>query len=746
MSSKIPPRAAAKTTERVKTVALIGNPNTGKTTLFNALTGLSQRVGNFPGVTVERKMGRLHLEDAGRVEVLDLPGTYSLAARSPDEMIVVDVLLGQQEGTPTVDAVVVIVDASNLRRNLYLVSQLLETGLPLVVALNMMDVAAARGIRIGADSLVGRLGVPVVPTCAHRRQGLDELRRAIAAVVTGDRRPSPLSRPQFPATLQRQAAALRDRSLPSTNGHASRLSSLEAFRALVDENGYMEKRLVAVLGGSFAAELARRRAAAGNSSPLSALESTARYAWIDQAVAECVRQPDRLRTSRSDRVDRVLTHRIIGLLAFFAINALIFQALYAWAGPLMDAVEALFSALGNWVGATLPEGALQSLLVDGIIAGVGGVLVFLPQIAILFFFISVLEDCGYMARAALLMDRLLTGCGLSGKSFIPLLSSFACAVPGIMATRTIEDRRDRFTTILVAPLMSCSARLPVYVLFIGAFIPNRPLLGGWLNLQAFTLLAMYSIGVLVAIPVAWLLKSTLLKGEAPPFLLELPSYKFPVPRTVLLRVYQNSRAFVARAGGIILATTVVMWALAYFPRPAAVLERYDEDRAQIGATLTGGGRPAALTTIDSREGVALLDQSYLGRAGRLIEPAVRPLGWDWRIGMATLASFPAREVVISALGTIYSLGSDQDETSADLRATMRRATRADGAPVFTVPVARSVMVFFALCAQCMSTLVTIQRETRSWRWPAFAFGYMTLLAYAGAFLTFQVTTSMGWGG
>jgi ferrous iron transport protein B len=407
----------------------------------------------------------------------------------------------------------------------------------------------------------------------------------------------------------------------------------------------------------------------------------------------------------------------------------------------MDGIDAIFALLGDWVSATVPAGALQSLLADGLIAGVGGVLIFLPQIAILFLFISLLEDCGYMARAALLMDRLLTRCGLSGKSFIPLLSSFACAVPGIMATRTIEDRRDRLATIMVIPLMSCSARLPIYILFIGAFVPDRTWAGGLLNLQGLTLLAFYSLGLTVAIPVAFLLKKTLLKGEAPPFLLELPSYKWPEPRNVLLRVYQNSRAFVTRAGSIILATTIAMWALAYFPRDAEILDQFARERAAI--TSAGQQIDSQLQNLDKRQAAALIENSYLGRAGHALEGAMRPLGWDWRIGMAVIASFPAREVVISALGTIYSLGGDLDEESEDLRSTLRQATWPDGRPVFTVAVALSIMVFFALCAQCLSTLVIIQRETGSWGWPLFSFSYMTCLAYFAALLTYRVGTALG---
>ena len=730
----------------IKTVALIGNPNTGKTTLFNALTGLSQQVGNYPGVTVEHKVGKLELEQGPAVQLLDLPGAYSLSAHSPDEMIAVDVLLGQQKGAAPVDAILAIVDSCNLNRNLYLVSQLVETGLPLIIALNMTDLARARRIHVDADRLARRLGVPVVATCATRGHGVDELRRAMAAVVSGTEPALAHSRPDFPRALTQQVEKLTRCTIPAEGSGERRLSVPEAFRVLVDQGGYAEQRLVQTLGPAFSFELHQMRGRIGTTAPLSALESETRYTWIAQLVDGCVQQPARLRPSRSDRIDRVLTHKLCGTLIFVAVNMLVFEAIYTWSAPLMDAIDAFFTTAGNRVGGAIPAGAFHSLVVDGVIAGVGGVLIFLPQIAILFLFLSLLADCGYMARAAFLMDRLLTRCGLSGKSFIPLLSSFACAVPGIMAARTIEDRRDRFATILVAPLMSCSARLPVYIILIAAFIPDRPLLGTWISLQGFTLLAMYGAGALVAIPVAWLLRKTLLKGEPPPFLLELPSYKWPNPLTVGLKVYQSARAFVVRAGSIILATTIVMWALAYFPRPGAVLEHYEGRRSEAAAAYDGDAREAALRAIDREEAAVLLGKSYLGQAGHYIEPVVRPLGWDWRIGMATLASFPAREVVISVLGTIYSLGGEEDETSEDLRQAMRNATWEDGRPIFSIPVALSIMVFFALCAQCLSTLVVIQRETRSWGWAAFTFSYMTLLAYAGALVTYQSTMFLGLGG
>ncbi len=716
-------------------IGLVGNPNTGKSTLFNALTGLSQRVGNYPGVTVERKSGSLRLPDGSEAELIDLPGVYSLSADAPDERIAAEVLLeGRRD---EVDAVIAIVDAGNLRRNLYLLSQLLEGEVPVVVALNMCDVAEARGVRIDAAGLERYLETPVVPMVAQRGRGIDELLRRLAETLREDRpprRPPPLP-PELAGPLERLLAASgEDGGAPTRQ---------QALRALVDEGGPSEQRLIEARGDGFRRLLCDLRNGAGVSAPLSAIESEARYAWIGQVLDGCIHEADPLGRSHSDRIDRVLTHRVFGLAAFLGVSAILFQGIYAWAAPAMDLVETAISALGAALASALPGGPLRSLLVDGVVAGVGGVLVFLPQIALLFLLIGILEDCGYMARAALLMDRLLGRLGLSGRSFIPLLSSFACAVPGVMAARTIADRRDRFVTVLVAPLMSCSARLPVYALFIAAFIPERALLGGWLGLQGLTLLAMYSLGAVVAVPVAWTLRKTLLRGESSPFLLELPAYNWPTPRTVLLRVYQASRAFVVRAGSVILAATIVMWALAYYPRSSEIAARYEVERT-AAAALQGENREARLDGIDRAEASDYLRSSYLGRAGQALEPLFQPLGWDWRIGMAALASFPAREVVISALGTIYSLGADVDETSPDLRSGLRNATRPDGSPAIDVPVALSVMVFFALCAQCMSTLAVIQRETASWGWPVFAFVYMTVLAYVGALGTYRLGVWLGW--
>jgi len=727
MSEQLPPSGHA--------IALVGNPNTGKTTLFNALTGLSQRVGNYPGVTVQYHAGQAQLPQSGKAQIIDLPGTYSLSASSPDEAVAVDVLLGQQAGAPPIDLVVAIADASNLRRHLYLLSQILETGHRVVLALNMMDLAHERDVHVDIDALSSRLGIPIIPLTSHRGTGIDDLIDAIDSSLQRDR-PQPTQ-----THLPRELIAVADELCQGDDAPVE--NSVEALRVLVDVDGHLEQRAIATGGQPFRLRLAELRQAVSTDEPLSSVESEARYAWISDIVANTLRGDEKLRPRRSDQIDRILTHRVAGLAVFILISATTFQGIFTWSAPLMDAIDGLFRQLGDSAGRLISEGPLQSLIVDGVIAGVGGVLIFVPQIAILFLIISLLEDCGYMARAAMMMDRLLRFCGLSGRSFIPMLSSFACAVPGILAARAISDRRDRYVTILVAPLMSCSARLPVYVLFIAAFIPDRPVVGSWLGLQGLTLLAMYGVGAGVAIPVAMLLRRTLLRGESTPFLIELPSYKWPVPKVVLMQVYLNSREFVVRAGSIILAATIIMWALAYYPHSTQITDDFDL-RRQTAEQFPKKTRVDILKAIDHAESTALLEHSYLGQAGHFIEPVVRPLGWDWRLGMAALASFPARELIISTLGTIYSLGGDADETSQDLRSALRASPGADGKPIDT-PVALSVMVFFALCAQCTSTLAVIRREMGSWGWVGLSFSYMTILAYVGAFVVYQVAEYLGWG-
>jgi ferrous iron transport protein B len=724
------------TTSKTIRVAMVGNPNTGKSTLFTALAGVRQRVGNYPGVTVEKKTG--HLRHAGRrFELIDLPGTYSLSPRSPDEMVAVDVLLGHGDSAGPPDVVLSIVDASNLERNLFLVSQVLSLGLPAVVALNMVDLARERRVEIDTAALARRLGVPVIAIQANRRVGISALKDALAEAAC--RPDAPWHNP-FPDAFQQHVRELSD----WLNARQP-VPHFLVERLLLDGDAYLESQLLngaADEGGKRLRAARESLAAAGL--PVPAVEALARYDWVKRVLDGVAQRPDEHCPTASDRIDAVLTHKLWGTLVFAATMAVLFSSIFIFAVPLMDLIDGAVGALAAAVEVALPQGAIRSLAVDGVIGGVGAVVIFLPQILILFLFIALLEDCGYMARAAFLMDRLMAGVGLSGKSFIPLLSSFACAVPGIMATRVIENRRDRLATILIAPLMSCSARLPVYVILIGAFVPAQSYLAGLVGMQGLVLLIMYCVGIIVAIAVAWLLKKSLLSGETPPFVMELPSYKIPSLRTVLFRMSERGWAFLARAGTVIFAVTIVIWALSYYPRCD---QRVAADIAAERAALAGDAD--ALAALNSQENLdhlaASLHQrySFLGRAGQWIEPAVRPLGWDWRIGCAAIASFPAREVVMGVLGVIYHLGPDVDVAAegdqSRLQAQLLAARWDDtGAPVYNLPVALSIMVFFALCAQCAATLAVIRRETNSWRWPVFTFSYMTALAYLGALATYQV--------
>ncbi len=715
---------------------------------------MRQRVGNYPGVTVEMKTGSF-VHHGCSVDVIDLPGTYSLAPRSPDEIVAVNVILGRQTGAAQPAVVISIVDASNLERNLYLTTQAMELGVPVVIALNMIDIAERQGLQIDPARLQERLGVSVVPIQANKGKGLDRLKdvlvdRALASADGVSSNGSPAG-PPFPEVFEREVEGLR-------NSLGNGTPPFLVRRLLLDIGGYTE----ACLAGDGHDDVGERvRAArdrlAQEHCKVPEIEARIRYGWIRVATTECVRRPAQRRVAWTDRIDRVLLHKLLGTLVFLAVMCVVFQSIFTWAKPAMDAIDGGKQLLGEVVEGWLPPGPLRALLADGVIKGVGSVLVFLPQILILFGFIAVLEDCGYMARAAFLMDKLMARCGLSGKSFIPLLSSVACAVPGIMATRVIENRRDRMATILVAPLMSCSARLPVYTLLIGAFLTDG--FAWWV--PGLAMFGLYAIGLIAAPLVALLLKSTLLRGETPVFLMEMPVYKWPSLHTVVRRMVDSGWAFLRRAGTLIFASMIVVWALLYFPHTDEHGQTYDDrvetlrnrvagDRAELERR---GADPELTEKVDAGEREINLLQSewksrsILGRAGRAIEPVVMPLGWDWRIGMAALASFPAREVVVGTLGIIYgtgpeeAAGGDQAENSSRLGAVLREARWGNDPQarrVFSVPVALSLLVFFALCCQCASTLAVIRRETGSWRWPLFTFTYMTVLAYIAALLVYQV--------
>lgn len=747
--------------EKKMTIAIIGNPNTGKSTLFNLLSGGHAHIGNFPGVTVEKKVGSVNWEGRS-IDLVDLPGTYSLAPRSIDEMLAVDVLLGRQKSVPLPDAIVCIADASNLERNLYLFSQILDLSIPVVLVLNMCDLARSRGIKIDSQELSKKLKLPVVCAEAHQGIGVKELKAAILQIDVGSKH-QPLA--LFPDVFYQERNLLKKKIQEQQEQEPP---DFLVDRLLLDVGGYVESYFEHHTQNGLMEELSQARSrlkASGCAVP--AIEARLRYGWTGNLLQDVVQQPTDHRVTVSDKIDRWMTHRVFGFVFFFLLMFFVFQSVFTWAGPTMDKIEEGQGFVEGAVESVISPGPLRSLIVDGVIAGVGGVLIFLPQIVILYFFIAVLEDSGYMARAAFIMDRLMRSLGLSGKSFIPLMSSFACAVPGIMATRVIENRHERLTTILVAPLMSCSARWPVYTLFIAAFIPNIAYFSiagsPVVTLQGMVLFGMSSIGALIAIPVAWFLKRICFKGDAAPFVMELPGYKWPSPRNVILRVYRRAKSFVVKAGTLIFATSIIIWAAGYFPgnhseqfQIQTQIETMDASLSEIEDQLASveesdqktlqelehqqtllTNKQVELYEKQNQVSSQLIESSFLGMAGHWIEPAVKPLGWDWKIGVGVIASFPAREVIISTLGTIYSLGGDVEDESG-LIGSIRAATWPDGRKVFNVPVAISIMVFFALCAQCAATLMVIRRETNSWFWPVVSFTYMTVLAYVGAFISYQV--------
>jgi ferrous iron transport protein B len=608
-------------------IALVGNPNCGKTALFNLLTGSSQKVANYAGVTVERKEGQLRLSSGKSVRMLDLPGTYSLHPRSPDERVTCDVLAGRALGERRPDLVVCVVDATNLRRSLRLVLAVKRSGLPCIVALNMADMAESRGIRIDIAALSRELGVPVVPTIAVAAHGADTLRAAIE------------DEQSWKVFAPVEAAATDDQMDHDT------------VRGILQRLG------------------------------------------LDTLVPHLT----------SDRIDRVVLHPLLGIVLLAVVLFLIFQAVFAWAEVPMSAIESATAWLGERVGALLPDGAARSLLVDGIIAGLGGVVVFLPQIVILFFFILVLEESGYLPRAAFLLDRMMGGVGLSGRSFIPLLSSFACAIPGIMAARTIANPRDRMVTIMIAPLMTCSARLPVYALLIGAFIPQRDVWGG-LELQGVVLFCLYFAGILGAFGVAWVLKRFTTGSQVRTLMMELPTYHWPTLRNVAMGLWQRVMIFLKRVGGIILVLTILLWFLSSYPAPPA------------GAT----GAP--------------IEYSFAGMLGKALAVVFAPIGFNWQISIALVPGLAAREVLVSALGTVYALSATGDDTATALAPLI--------AGTWSMATALSLLAWFVFAPQCLATLAAIKRETGGWRMPLIAAGYLFALAYLASFITYRIALAM----
>jgi ferrous iron transport protein B len=792
-------------------IAICGNPNCGKTTIFNAITGLNQQVGNYPGVTVEKVSGRFSVSSVPdrHFTLIDVPGSYSLSAFTPDEHIAATVLFGELKGEPSPDAVICVVDATQLERSFYLLLQTLQIGCPVVVAVNMVDLAQGDGTRINFKRLSRVLGgIPVVPVIGNRRKGVERLKieaaRAVGRSVT-----------VTPGLRCRETDELIEELAGQFGGnHHSRA---QYMRIIFDEDGPAERefRGKAPLLAVRALEDGRVRLRKKYGSLILA-ETQPLTERAGELFRGTVRRGLSSQATLTERVDRYLLHPVLGPIVLVLLMILVFQSIFSWAAPFMDIIDKAFSSLAGVVKGSLGTGPLRSLLGDGVIGGVGSVLVFIPQITILFMFIALLEDSGYMPRAAFLVDRMFRWCGLSGKSFIPMLSSFACAIPGILATRTIEDRKLRLITIMVAPLMTCSARLPVYAIMIAAFVPYKTYLGVF-NLQGLVLTMLYLLGIVAAVMVSFILKKTLFKTERGTFMMEMPSYKMPTFRSLGIRVVNRVKAFIVRAGTIILAITIIIWGLSYYPgseevakaymgQEAAAIDRYELDQGAVEARLhsllaerletvhyaadvmasrlNGAINISRLDTLrlqlvdeypDQLDLVVLhyelgrlrlaheitmtqlandrageqIRRSYLAMAGHRLEPFFEPLGWDWKITVSVLAAFPAREVVIATLATIYNLGTEVSEESSSLVDKMRRAEWEEGSrkgrPVFTPAVALSIMVFFALCCQCGATLVTIRQETSRWFYSMLTFAYMSALAYLSAMAVYQLMVRAGLG-
>ncbi|HEY3500174.1 MAG TPA: ferrous iron transport protein B [Polyangiaceae bacterium] len=702
-------------------VIVVGNPNVGKTSIYNQLTGERAHIGNYPGVTVERRSGLVSLPGGSRAEVIDLPGTYSLSARSGEEQIAMEAILGL-DGNPRPALAVVVIDAGQLSRNLYLVLQLVELEVPFVIALNMLD--EVRANPPSPQALSELLGVPVVATDGRRGRGIDDLLRTIEARISDP--PRGRAELPYPPALVTELDAIAEALPGDWRGSPARNRALAAWAlASIDPDDELEHVSPALRERT---EAARKNAGERD---LDRELIGARYAFIDASLDRLYTRVERHPPKRrsSERVDRVLLHPVAGFAVFFALMLLVFQALFSWSDPAISLIEDGVGALSELVSGVMPEGVVRDLLVEGVIGGVGNVVVFLPQILLLFLFMGLLEDSGYMARVAFLMDRVLKALGLHGRAFVPMLSGFACAVPAILATRTMERKRDRLLTMLVIPLMTCSARLPVYTLIIAALFPPS-LVFGWIPVQGLLMIALYLFAILTTLAVAAVLGRSVVKGRRVPLILELPPYRLPRFRNTLRSMLERGFVFLKEAGTVILACTVVLWALLAFPREPSALD--------------GGRTPSAEraeVTAEARE--RAIEQSYGGRLGKALEPVFAPLGFDWKLNVGIIGAFAAREVFVSTLGLVYGVG-DTDDEALPLREKLRSESRG-GVPRYTPLVGLSLLIFFALSCQCMSTLAVVRRETRTWRWPAFMLAYMTVLAYAASFLVYQGGLLLGFG-
>jgi ferrous iron transport protein B len=696
-------------------VALVGNPNTGKSTLFNVLTGLNQKIGNFPGVTVDKKVGYSKLPDGRMAEIVDLPGTYSLYPKSQDESIVFSVL-ADRANPLSPDLVIVILDASNLKRNLLLYSQVADLKIPVIIALNMMDLAKKADIDIDVNLFAKNLGVPVVPISARKINGIEQLKTAISYAN------------KF--ALQEDSIDVRSIAPQLIDRISEELHIDNPYFALQLAHQHETLKFLSAEQSDRIEELEKEFYF--HSQKAQGTETIARYSFINDLLYDTVKKPDTAQDETvSNKIDKVLTHKIFGFILFFAILLFMFQAIFTWAIYPMELIADAFVWVQDSLHHVLPAGPLASLLVDGVIAGLSGVMVFIPQIAILFAFISILEDTGYMARVTFMMDKLMRKVGLNGKSVVPLIGGFACAVPSIMSTRTIENWKDRMITIMVTPLVTCSARLPIYTLLIALVVPNRNV--WWLfNLQGLALTGMYVFSLISAVVVAWVFKFILKSRERGYFIMELPVYRMPRWNNVVYSMYERSKSFVLQAGKVIIAVSVILWVLASYA-PGDRFERIDKKYEQ----------PQYINTLNADQlGKAVasekLESSYAGVLGHVIEPAIRPLGFDWKIGIALITSFAAREVFVGTMATIYSVNGNAEKMES-VQQKMHTATNPEtGQPVFTLAVAFSLMMFYAFAMQCASTVAVVYRETKSWRWPAVQFAYMTVLAYVASFVAYNL--------
>ncbi len=716
-------------------VVIAGNPNTGKTTLFNRLTGSDLKVGNYPGITVDCTEASLDLGAEAAATLIDIPGTYSLSARSHEEQIALQAVAGF---TPfeDPDLVVVVLDATQLTRNLYFALQVIEIGVPVVLALNMSDMLAEGGLAVDSAALSKAVGVPVVPVSALKGTGIEELRQQIASTL----REPELGKPGWrwqPASdaLEADITAIVAALPPEWSSSSTERQRALALWALLsiddrDELGGVSPQLRSAVEE-------RRRLAQETSREIEVEVISGRYAWIDEHSASFLADKAEPGRSRTDRVDAVVLHPVTGFALFLTILGVVFQSLFAWADPAIGLIEDVFASVADVAKSALPEGLLRDFVTEGLIAGVGSVVVFLPQILLLFFFIGVMEASGYMARVAFLMDRLMSKLGLHGRAFVPMMSGFACAIPAILATRTMERRRDRFLTMMVVPLMTCSARLPVYTLIIGALFPPSEVFG-FVPVQGLLMLSMYLFSTIVAFIALAVLSRTLFKGPRVPLLLELPPYRLPHWKSVVRMMWQRSRAFLTDAGTVILTCTIGLWLLLSFPKSDAITAEHEIMRSEATTELASGPNlESELARIDALESGAHLRGSYGGKLGRIMEPAIEPLGFDWKLGIGLIGAFAAREVFVSTMGVVYGVGEDVDEESTTLREKLQSAKNDEGESVYTPLVGLSLMVFFALACQCMGTLAAVYRETHTWRWPLFLFFYMTALAWLASFVLYQ---------